>query len=117
MILSTLVALEILCYAKYENMQRRNILGDDAILKLLGDGRNSELSDFSDEEDNNFQSQEFDVFLENYNNFDLDDVISDDEDVNMVDVSFHYLICMVRYLIGRYKFTNCIFNLLFYYFS
>jgi len=93
-------------------MPRHNILGDDAILKLLGDGRNSELSDFShkDDNDNDFQSQKFDVFLENYNNFDLDDVISDDEDVNMLDVSSYYSISMLRYLIS---YANCIYKIWF----
>lgn len=53
-----------------ENISRR-ILNDDVILGLLGDGRNSELSDFSD---NDYQTQEFDTFLENYNNSNYDDI-------------------------------------------
>jgi len=49
----------------------RRILNDDVILGLLGDGRNSELSDFSD---NDYQTQGFDTFLENYNNSNYDDI-------------------------------------------
>jgi len=48
----------------------RNKLLDEDILELLGDGRNSDLSDFSDEENINFQSEEFNRFIENFD-FDL----------------------------------------------
>ncbi|CAI6372531.1 unnamed protein product [Macrosiphum euphorbiae] len=47
-----------------------NKLRHKDILELLGDGRNSDLSDFSDEEDIHFQSEEFNRFIENFD-FDL----------------------------------------------
>lgn len=88
----------------------RHILNDDAILELLGDSRNSELSDFSDEENNEYQSREFDLFLENYNNFNYDnediyniqdDIITQDNEVeNMIEVSTyaytHAFFCVDR---------------------
>lgn len=87
----------------------RNKLRDEDILELLGDGRNSDLSDFSDEEDINFQSEEFNRFIENFD-FDLqsdDDFIptqdlQDDDDFiltqdvdehdNVIDVSTQYIL-------------------------
>lgn len=69
-------------------LQKKNILGDEEILESLKDRRNSELSDFP-EENINFQSKEFDNILENIYDFNLDLQSEDDfnEEEHLIKVS------------------------------
>lgn len=61
-------------------MASHSILAVDYILELLGDGTNSELSDLSDEDDEYFQSSEFDCLMTNFDDGDFNLLLDEDDD-------------------------------------
>jgi len=73
-------------------MASHSILADEHILQLLGDGTNSELSDLSDEDDEYFQSTEFDCLLNNFDDEDFNLLLDEDVDYKGTEIVVSYII-------------------------
>lgn len=79
-------------------MASHNILADEHILQLLGDGTNSELSDLSDEDDEYFQSTEFDYLLNNFDDEDFNLLLDEDVNDKETEIVVSYIIRVDYYI-------------------